>query len=100
MNVFPVSGPQNPIQTQQTVAGLNDASSPGTFSAIISEVLQSANSQQVEADQQAGKLFTGDVSNFHEVSLAVAQADLSFQFLMAMRDQLVTAYRDVMKMQI
>lgn len=76
------------------------AESSGTFSALVSELLSSTQQEHVKVDREVERLMTGETSNFHEVSLAVARADLSFRFLMQIRDQLVGTYREVMRMQV
>jgi flagellar hook-basal body complex protein FliE len=87
--------------TQQTIVQPQPAGeSSGTFSALVSELLSSTQHEQVKVDREVERLMTGETSNFHEVSLAVARADLSFRFLMQIRDQLVGTYREVMRMQV
>lgn len=100
MNLTPINSIPNPLLTQQTVVAGTEPRAPGAFSAIIAEALQSTNNEQAAVDEHASRLMTGEASNFHELSLAVARADLAFQFTMAVRDQLVGAYREVMKMQV
>lgn len=87
--------------TQQTlVQPQSVGESPGTFSALVSELLSNTQQEQVKVDREVERLMTGETNNFHEVSLAVARADLSFRFLMQIRDQLVGTYREVMRMQV
>ena len=86
--------PQTPAMP--AVTGEN----PGTFSALVAELLSSTQKEQSSVDHEVDRLMTGETSNFHEVSLAVARADLSFRFMMQIRDQLVSNFREVMRMQV
>jgi flagellar hook-basal body complex protein FliE len=98
-NLQPSDLPQA-LLTQQTFAAPTGTENPGSFSAIVSDLLKSTNDEQSQVSVAAGELLTGETSNFHEVSLAVARADISFRFMMEVRDQLVGAYREVMRMQV
>ena len=42
----------------------------------------------------------GRTDALHEVMLQVAQADLSFRFILEIRNRLTEAYQEIMKMQI
>ena len=88
------------LQTQQTFATPPGAESPGSFSVLVADLLKNTELEQSQVNQEAERLMTGDSSNFHEISLAVARADVSFRFMMEVRDQLVGAYREVMRMQV
>lgn len=70
------------------------------FAKVFNELLNSTESQQRNVDGEVQRLLAGESSNFHEISLAIAKADLSFRFMMQIRDQLIGTYREVMKMQI
>jgi len=88
------------LLTQQTLAMPETGDSMGTFSALVTDMLKNTQKEQQQVDLEANRLMTGEASSFHEVSLAVARADISFRFMMEVRDQLVGAYREVMRMQV
>lgn len=102
MNIANISLADLPqaLQTQQTFAAPTGTEDPGSFSALVAGLLK----ETVDADKAVGtqtqKLMTGESSNFHDVSLAVARADISFRYMMEVRDQLIGAYKEVMRMQI
>jgi len=93
------------------VVGLPATNSPSTpqpaskgngpaFSQVIGELLNSSEVRQQDVELQLNQILTGDSSGFHDVSIAVAKADLAFRFVMQIRDQLIGTYREVMRMQI
>lgn len=102
MNIPSIQPPDlsQALSTQQTIAAPTGTESPGSFSSLVSDFLKTTNLEQTQVSTEAGQLLTGETSNFHDVSLAVARADISFRFMMEVRDQLVGAYREVMRMQI
>lgn len=70
------------------------------FASLIEGLLQSTEVQQDQVGTEVQKVLTGETSSLHEVSLAVANADLSFRFMMQLRDQLIQTYREVLRMQV
>ncbi len=62
----------------------------------VSEV----NQMQKAADGLAVDLATGKNQNIHETMLAATQAELSFNFMVQIRNKVLEAYQEVMRMQI
>ena len=60
---------------------------------------------QVDEKLRAGeaglqRLAAGDMQNLHQVMIQLEESRLSFQLLMQVRNRLLEAYQDVMKMQV
>ena len=71
------------------------------FAQILQGSIDQVNQTQVEANQMAEKLAAGDTSqNLHEVMIALQTASVSFQEMVQVRNKLVTAYQDVMNIQV
>lgn len=71
------------------------------FADILKGSIDKVNQTQQQADQMAEKLAAGDTSqNLHEVMIALQTASVSFQEMVQVRNKLVTAYQDVMNMQV
>jgi len=51
-----------------------------------------------QADRLTDDLVTGKVTDLHEVAVAIRRADLSFKFALEVRNKLIEAYREVMRM--
>jgi len=71
----------------------------GSFADALGEALQAVDSAQVGADQEAAKLATG-AGNLHETALALEKADLSMRVATKVRNRLVDAYQEIMRMGI
>jgi len=67
-----------------------------TFQSYLDEV----NDLQLQADQAVRDLATGKVDSLHQVIVAVSEADLSFRLMMQVRNKLLEAYKEIMKMQV
>ena len=83
-------------------AGNNAAPVGGpSFADVLQNSIDKVNQTQQQANQMAEKLAAGDTSqNLHEVMIALQTASVSFQEMVQVRNKLVTAYQDVMNIQV
>lgn len=72
---------------------------PVSFGEIVSQFVGQTNQSQVAADDSVRQLVTGQTDDVQQVVLAVAQADLSFQLFMEIRNKLIDNYNELMRMQ-
>ena len=71
------------------------------FADLLKNSIEKVNQVQEQSSQMADKLAAGDTSqNLHEVMIALQTASVSFQEMVQVRNKIVTAYQDVMNMQI
>lgn len=71
------------------------------FAQVLKSSIDKVNQTQQQADVMAEKLAAGDTSqNLHEVMIALQTASVSFQEMVQVRNKLVTAYQDVMNIQV
>jgi flagellar hook-basal body complex protein FliE len=77
------------------------ASSPGSgFSSVLTDAISKVESFQNNAETSVNKFLSGEGEELHKVALATQQADLSLQLFMQVRNKVVTAYNQVMQMQV
>ena len=82
-------------------AGSAAATGAPDFAQVLQSSIDKVNQTQQQADQMAEKLAAGDTGqNLHEVMIALQTASVSFQEMVQVRNKLVTAYQDVMNMQV
>ena len=77
--------------------------SPGSavgFEGLVKQFVGDVNQQQLNADQAVQALATGETDNVHDVVLTAVKANLSVRMLFEIRNQLVQAYQEVMRMQL
>jgi len=71
------------------------------FSSALKSSLDQVNSAQVKAEQLGRQFSTGDDSvNLSDVMIAWQKANISFQATIQVRNKLVSAYHDIMTMQV
>ncbi len=90
-----VNGVQNLSQAQKPAsAGLEQVGE--SFGQILSGLSQS----EMNADNLVQQLSLGENVDLHQVMIGIEENDVNFRVAMAIRDRLVDAYREVMRMQI
>ncbi|MBS0201899.1 MAG: flagellar hook-basal body complex protein FliE [Planctomycetes bacterium] len=99
MNVSPV-GMMGGIPLASPVTGSPSVSNGGMFGNAVERFLADTNTQQVNADQSVQQLATGQSDSVHETMLALAKADLSLRVFMEVRNKVIDAYQEVMRMQM
>jgi flagellar hook-basal body complex protein FliE len=73
--------------------------SPG-FSSFLEGAIQSVEKPGAEANQAVQSFLSGENEDIHTVALATQRASLAFDLGMQMRNKIVSAYQEVMKMQV
>lgn len=63
-------------------------------------MLNSLNESQNNADNLLQQLAMGENVDLHDVTIGLEENDVNFRVAMAIRDKLVEAYREMMRMQI
>lgn len=78
------------------------SSAPGVdFAQVLQNSIAQVNQTQQQAEGMAANFAAGDGNaNLHEVMIALQKANVSFQEMVQVRNKLVTAYHDVMNMQV
>ena len=94
--------PSGAAQAYANVAGGKVGESAGTdsgFGAALGRALEGVVQSGHEADTQAMRAISG-AGNFTEVATAVSHAELALQSAVAIRDKVVQAYQEIMRMPI
>jgi flagellar hook-basal body complex protein FliE len=68
--------------------------------ASFSQMLDSLSRTQNESDALMAKLAAGEEVELHQVMISAEQTDISFRVAMAIRDKLVEAYQETMRMAV
>ena len=71
-----------------------------SFATTLKEAVGNVNRLQKEADVLMQKLSTGKVKNIPEVMVAVEKADIALKLMVQVRNKVIDAYQEVMKMQV
>jgi len=70
------------------------------FSSLLRDALNKINDLQLQSDEYKQLLATGDVDNLHDVTIAAEKASIALQLTLAIRNKVVEAYQEIMRMQV
>jgi flagellar hook-basal body complex protein FliE len=78
-----------------------ESSAKVSFSDALKASLQNVSNAQVQADEMGKKFAAGDDSvSLSDTMIAMQKASISFQATVQVRNKLVSAYHDIMNMQV
>lgn len=96
-----IDGPSSITLMPPKVAGNGPvAKSAAGFGEMLSSMVNKVNDSQIAGDQAVEKLQSGKAEHLHEVMIAAEEADISLRMLVQMRNKALTAYEEIMRMQI
>lgn len=72
----------------------------GGFADQLKDAINSTNDAQVKADQAVENLHSGQGGSLHETMLSLEKADISMRMFVALRNKAVSAYQEIMKMNV
>lgn len=76
------------------------SAAPGkSFKELMSEVGETAVKASAESEQMTAKAMVGK-ADLNEVVMAVTNADLALQTVVAVRDRVIQAYQEILRMPI
>jgi flagellar hook-basal body complex protein FliE len=87
-----------PTGGQRAIEGPGAAAS--SFSRLLNDAVGQIDRLQKGADANIQKLATGQPVDMHDVTISTEQANLSFQLGLQVRNKLIEAYQEVMRMQV
>ena len=80
--------------------GSDAASNANTFADILHNSVEKVNTMQTQADQAIANLVAGRTKNIHETMLTIERADESLKLMMQVRNKILDAYKEIMRMQV
>ena len=93
-SVAGLGGPEGPKKVPGSEKG------GGSFAAALKSSLTEVNRMQQQADDAISALATGDKVSMHDAMIAMEQADVSFRLMMQVRNKIVEAYQEILRMQV
>jgi len=95
MNISPFRS--TPLVPDKTEAAFDTR--PG-FKDSLAESIKSVNELQIKAHEAMSELATGKTNNIHETMIAIQKAEISFKMLTQVRNKIMAAYQEIMRMQV
>jgi flagellar hook-basal body complex protein FliE len=89
-----------PITLPDLTPGASSASQPGAFQKVLSGAINQIESLGNTASDSVQKFLSGENEELHTTILATQKAEVAFQLGLQVRNKVVEAYQEVMKMQM
>jgi len=74
--------------------------SSGDFQSVLEGTINTLQSMQNDADTSVQKFLTGENEELHTTVLATQRAEMAFELGLQVRNKVVSAYQEIMKMQL
>ena len=71
-----------------------------SFADTLKESIDKVGQLEKEANQQTETLVKGQGQDVHNTMIAIEKADLSFQLMMQIRNKIINAYEEIMRLQV
>ena len=91
--------PLQPTQGLTQVQPLKPATTQaGDFKNLVGDMVNDFNKAQNQAADEVAKLAAGKSDNVHQVMISLGKAEVSFNYMLEVRNRLLDAYKQVMQM--
>ena len=97
--VNPVSSIR-PISLPEPVQPAGNTASPGGFQSVLEGMIGKAEQSRATAQNSVSNFLSGGNEELHSVVLATQRAELEFDLFLQVRNKVVTAYQEIMRMQV
>lgn len=71
-----------------------------SFVDTLKQAINTVDGLQKDADVKMQQLATGKSQNIHDTMIAAEKADLALRLMLQVRNKIVDAYQEIMKMQV
>ena len=94
--ILPISAPVMP-----SLDGPSRPSAGGSgFGEVFNQAIQTVQGLNQEASESVERFLSGDGQELHSAILAVQRADLAFELGLQVRNKVVSAYQEIMRIQM
>ena len=95
-SVSPIASIQSTFEPIKSAGAAQTAS----FQNVFASAIQNVEASRANADQAAQNFMNGGTQELHSTILAAQSAELDFEMFMQVRNKVVSAYEEIMKMQL
>jgi flagellar hook-basal body complex protein FliE len=83
-----------------SVAAKPGVAGTGGFQSIFKDAIETVEQQRQDANATVDRFLSGENDELHQAAIATQQAELSFDLVLQVRNKVVQAYQEVMRMQV
>lgn len=97
---IPITSVTNALQPHNVKAASSPSEAQKNFASFLKDSIDKVNETQVKSDMMAQKLARGENMELHEVMIASQMASITLTATMEIRNKVIEAYQEVMRMQV
>jgi len=96
------TAPNAPTLKAMEAEGMSTSGVEGAkgFGQMLADSITKVNEAQQTADHSIKELAAGRTKNIHETMLQIENADASLKLMMQVRNKVLDAYKEIMRMQV
>jgi len=94
------TGAAGPASSRQPGAAGGPAQDGPSFKDSLTSALRQVNELQLQAEDLSRALAAGQAADLHQVMLAAEKANLALQFTLQIRNKVIEAYQEIMRIQV
>lgn len=91
---------QDQLEKSQATSQSTSSAAQPSFADTLKDAVGTVNQLQIDSDKKMQELATGKTTNIPEVMMAAEKADIAMRMMVQMRNKMIEAYQEVMKMQV
>jgi len=88
------------IQAPEIIRPVAPGSSNGDFRSLLAGAIQRVENYQTDASQSVDRYLSGEGEDLHTAALATQRAELTLDLFLQTRNKVVSAYQEIMRMQM
>ena len=96
--LIPAPSVKKPTE-QESTESTTSSTEKSSFSDTLRDSIDEVNRLQEQADQAIEALSKGETKDIAQTMMAVEKANVSFQLMTQVRNRLIEAYQEIMRMQ-
>jgi flagellar hook-basal body complex protein FliE len=100
MNPITINTLSREISLPTAMPVLKPEVSNENFKDTLSKFVQSVNDLQAKAADTETSFLKGDITDVHQVMIAVEEASVAFELLMEIRNKLLDSYQQIIRMSV
>jgi flagellar hook-basal body complex protein FliE len=91
-----------PLEIADTVSlgGAAKAAAKPDFAGLLEQAVSRVDHTQKDAQVKVDRFMKGEDQELHEVALSLQRSELTFDYFMQVRNKVVQAYQEIMRMQM
>ena len=89
-----------PLSGENKIGGIGEETNGVGFKDILNDVIGNVQSTEATVNQDTYNLATGKTDDMHTIMINAAKADMALQTMVQLRNKIVEAYTEVMRINL